>query len=210
MQLLHLQYDEVMNGTFTTQKVNLLFTFQVNCPGCFAYGFPLVSSIKNKFKEDIGYLGLSTAFEDFELNTAKNTQRLVNSGAVVGETQKMFTSQGIDQYSGSIDFPIAMDHIIKEQELENNIFVDKICRINPDFDSWSTLNKELLRQKVRDYLRQQSKISFTFTANQFRGTPTFIIFNDKMEILHHWFGHITPTQVEDSLTAALKAYGLSI
>lgn len=204
MQKLHLKYQAVYNGTFELKKINLLFTFQVNCPGCFSYGFPLLNQLRQSFKDDIGFLGLSTAFEDFELNTMENTLALASSGAVVGETAKMLTSQGLSTYPESIDFPIAMDAEVSDEELSDNSLIDKICEINPDFSVWAQFDQDQLRQKVRDYLRRQRKISFTFTVNQFRGTPTFVIFNDQMEILQQWFGHVSAPQIEDTLKEALK------
>lgn len=204
MQKLHLKYQPVYNGTFELKKVNLLFTFQVNCPGCFSYGFPLVSQLKQTFKDDVGYLGLSTAFEDFELNTMENTLALASSGIVVGETAKMLSSQGLSTYPQSISFPITMDAEVTDEELAENSLIDKICEINPGFSIWAQFDQDQLRQKVRDYLRRQRKISFTFTVNQFRGTPTFVIFNDQMEILQQWFGHVSAPQIEDTLKEALK------
>lgn len=204
MQKLHLRYQAISKHTFELKKVNLLFVFQVNCPGCFVYGFPLVNRLKGQFGDEPGYLGLSTAFEDFELNTPDNTLALIENGTTVGETRKMLNSQGLETYSEPISFPIASDDMIAPEELSDNDLVDKICNINPNFSIWAQFDQDLLRQKVRAYLAQQSKISFTFTVNQFRGTPTFVIFNDEMEIIQQWFGHVAPELVENTLEDALK------
>ncbi len=204
MQKLHLKYQTVHQGTFELKKVNLLFVFQVNCPGCFAYGFPLVNHLRDRFGEEIGYLGLSTAFEDFDLNTPENTQQLVAGGIPVGETRKMLESQGLPAYPEPICFPVASDHIVTDEELADGDLTEKICHINPDFQLWARFDQDLLRQKVAAYLKRQRKISFTFTVNQFRGTPTFIIFNDEMEILGQWFGHVAAPLIETKLEEVIK------
>ena len=54
-------------------------------------------------------LGLSTAFEDFELNTIANTRALLERSELVGETQRHFAEQGISTYPETISFPIACD-----------------------------------------------------------------------------------------------------
>jgi hypothetical protein len=36
---IRLEIDKVLQGSFDLQPINLLFVFQVNCPGCFLYGF---------------------------------------------------------------------------------------------------------------------------------------------------------------------------
>ena len=78
MTTIQLQIDRVLQGLFELKALNLLFVFQVNCPGCFLYGFPLVNSLYWKYHDSgLNVLGLSTAFEDFEFNTAENTELLL-------------------------------------------------------------------------------------------------------------------------------------
>ena len=56
----------LLKGTFQLRAINIAFVFQVNCPGCFIYGFPVMNNLYGKFKDKIGFIGISTAFEDFE------------------------------------------------------------------------------------------------------------------------------------------------
>ncbi|MGL5795832.1 MAG: hypothetical protein ACRC06_15820, partial [Waterburya sp.] len=72
---IQLKLDRVLQGSFDLKALNLLFVFQVNCSGCFIYGFPLVNKLHWKYRQfDLNVLGLSKAFEDFEYNTAANTE----------------------------------------------------------------------------------------------------------------------------------------
>ena len=76
-------------------NVVLVEVFQVNCPGCFMYGIPESIEIFNKYKsKDVSVLGMATAFEDFDKNTLKNLELLVETGKVVGETEKMLGQYG--------------------------------------------------------------------------------------------------------------------
>jgi len=69
--------DRVLQGSFDLKALNLLFVFQVNCPGCFLRFF-LVNKLHWKYRQSgLNVLGLSTAFEDFEYNTAANTELLL-------------------------------------------------------------------------------------------------------------------------------------
>ena len=88
MKKLRLEYASLLQGEFAPGKRNLLFVFQVNCPGCFFYGFPMVNNLQKTFGEQLSFLGLSTAFEDFELNTHANTSLLLSEKKLVGETKK--------------------------------------------------------------------------------------------------------------------------
>lgn len=75
---IQLKIDRVLQGSFDLKALNLLFIFQVNCPGCFLYGFPRVNKLRLKYHQSgLNVLGLSTAFEDFEYNTAANTELLL-------------------------------------------------------------------------------------------------------------------------------------
>eukprot|EP01104_Vermistella_antarctica_P010921 TRINITY_DN2968_c0_g1_i1.p1 TRINITY_DN2968_c0_g1~~TRINITY_DN2968_c0_g1_i1.p1 ORF type:complete len:202 (-),score=38.24 TRINITY_DN2968_c0_g1_i1:48-653(-) len=97
-----------LGAKFERRAVNVLLVFQVNCPGCFIYALPMMNALADSFGDRVGLLAVSTAFEDFELNTVENTRALVNSGTIVGETRR---AQGRDTLS--VDerprFPVAFD-----------------------------------------------------------------------------------------------------
>jgi peroxiredoxin len=108
---IQLQIDRILQGSFELQALNLIFVFQVNCPGCFLYGFPFVNKLHERYREaGLNVLGLSTAFEDFELNTAANTELLLTQKQTVGATRQ---SIGAD-YELAIDFPIAVVTLIQK------------------------------------------------------------------------------------------------
>ena len=109
MTKFHLSTEQVLQGNFTPQFINLILIFQVNCPGCFIYALPLAAKLHEQYKDRINILGLSTAFEDFEFNTIANTQKLLQSGEMVGVTRKFFLEEQIDRYQVPLEFAIAFD-----------------------------------------------------------------------------------------------------
>lgn len=202
MQQLELHYEKPLKGEFNLKELNFLFVFQVNCPGCFIYGIPTVNSLFNSFKNEVSFLGLSTAFEDFEFNTVEHTHQLINKGETVGETKRYFENQGYLNYPISLDFPIAMDRIADESfDLEDAAL--KISNTNPNYQYWPAFEQKNLRQNVLQYLTSQEKISLTFTLNQMKGTPTFMVFNQDMKILIHHFGHQSVSQLKLELKELL-------
>ena len=198
MQKLQLHYSNMIQGKFDLQKLNLLFVFQVNCPGCFLYGLPVVNRIYHQFRENVSVLGISTAFEDFEFNNLGNTQLLVDKRAVVGETKKALKKYDFEGYPESIDFPIAMDERA-DSSFNFEDAAEGICRMNSNYESAKSDEKGVFRQRVLAYLRQLPEISLTFTLNQLRGTPSFILFNDQYEILEQWFGHREIEEIQKTL-----------
>ena len=112
MTQFHLRTEQVLQGGFTVQSFNLILIFQVNCPGCFIYALPLAAKLHETYCDRINILGLSTAFEDFELNTAANTQKLLQSGEMVGVTQQYFQEKQIERYAIPLEFAIAFDREI--------------------------------------------------------------------------------------------------
>jgi len=98
MTKFHLRTEQILQGHFTLQSLNLILIFQVNCPGCFIYALPLAAKLYERHRDRINILGLSTAFEDFDLNTAENTQKLLQSGEMVGVTRHYFQQKQIEQY----------------------------------------------------------------------------------------------------------------
>ncbi|HNP95824.1 MAG TPA: hypothetical protein PKJ63_09345 [Cyclobacteriaceae bacterium] len=195
MQRISLHYDKVLKGEFGLKRLNFLFVFQVNCPGCFLYGFPLVSKLFEKYCHQISFLGLSTAFEDFELNNEANSRLLVEQGEFVGETKKAFWQQGITSFPGSIRFPIAMDKMAGST-FDYHTAALRVCELYPNFSGRAPFEKERTIQNVIKYLSNQESLSLTFTLNGLRGTPTFLLFNDAFEVVHHSFGYIDYEEME--------------
>ncbi len=177
MQQLQLYYDQELQGKFTLGTLNFLFTFQVNCPGCFLYGIPLVNRLYHEFGKEVSFLGLSTAFEDFEYNSTTNTSLLLTKKEVVGETKKALEAQGIASYEDPIDFPIAMD-TKADDAFDIESAAAQICILNPNYNLWTAFEQKALQDKVIQYLKEQKTLSLTFILNQMRGTPTMIVFNE--------------------------------
>ena len=203
MQKLALHYNELLKGSFQLKKLNFLFVFQVNCPGCFLYGIPLVNELYKEFNDNISFLGLSTAFEDFNYNTVENTRLLIENNEIVGHTKKALQQEGFETYPFSVDFPIAMDKKI-ENDADIKNAVHYVCSINPNYDSFSDSDKSFFKDRVASYLKSLEVISMTFTLNQLKGTPSMILFNDNYEILYHKFGHVQLTEIQNQLKSFIE------
>ena len=206
MQKLLLHHDQLLKGNFEIKPLNFLFVFQVNCPGCFLHGIPLVNELYKEFKDDLSFLGLSTAFEDFEFNNEENTQKLLFNHEVIGETKKSLNTYEIDPKSIDIEFPVAMDsQSTKEFDFKNS--AKQICQINPNYKIWPEFEQNALEDKVITYLKNLEQISLTFTLNQFKGTPTMIVFNNEYEILYNKFGHTDVNTIKSKLKELIGNFG---
>ncbi|AUP80171.1 hypothetical protein [Flavivirga eckloniae] len=206
MKKLHLHFDRMIQGEFNLRALNFLFVFQVNCPGCFLYGIPLVNKLFSEFNQDMSFLGISTAFEDFEYNNEENTNLLISSGQMVGETKKALAKEGFDVYPNKINFPLAMDEMASES-FDLSSTAEKICQLNPNYAIWPDFEQSALLRRVKGYLNALEKIALTFTINQFRGTPTMLVFNDAYEILFHQFGHVKYDVLKTNLKDLVDRFG---
>ncbi len=189
MALLSLHYEKELQGRFSLKKRNLLFVFQVNCPGCFTYGIPLVNQLFHQYEHDIGILGLSTAFEDFEYNNLNNTRLLLEQQKVVGATKKVLQARGSDNRPESINFPVAMDKMANDQ-FDYDQASEHDCRSTLGYRTMNENERKVFHNRVIKYLKGLEYISLTFTLNQMRGTPTLIFFDNAYRVLLHHFGHI--------------------
>ncbi|SHM30936.1 hypothetical protein [Flavobacterium saccharophilum] len=190
MSKFHLNIQELVQGEFVMNKVNIAFVFQVNCPGCFIYGIPIMNELYRSFKDKIGFIGVATAFEDFEYNNKANLKLLLNNGTLVGETKKYYTTNyGLSNYLDIPNFPTAFDRITSSEQFIDENKIELICNAIPNFINFSEKEKEILVTKVKQYYSQIPVIAETFTLNQLKGTPSFIIFDDKYNILEQYFGH---------------------
>ncbi|MDW8848590.1 hypothetical protein SD960_00695 [Flavobacterium sp. MMLR14_040] len=201
MSKFHLNTQELLQGKFKVNKVNIAFVFQVNCPGCFIYGFPMMNDLYKLFKDNVGFIGVATAFEDFEYNNEANLKLLLENGTLVGETKKYYNANfGLSNYLDIPKFPIAFDTITTSEELINSNKIELICNIIPDFANFSEKEKENLLGKIKSYYAQLPVLAETFTLNQLQGTPSFIIFDDNYNTLGVYFGH----QNDDTLKTKLE------
>lgn len=107
MEPLHLDLGEVLQGDASLRTRTVVLVFQVNCPGCFLYALPTAEAIhQERDRLGLSVLAVSTAFEDFSLNTVENTRALVDHGTLVGETKRHL---GMSRYPGTLSFSIATD-----------------------------------------------------------------------------------------------------
>ncbi len=192
MATLNLLFQKIKDP-FVVKELNLLFVFQVNCPGCFMYGIPIGNELFTKYNDNnFGILGLSTAFEDFEFNTLENTLLLLESNLLVGVTKKYLG----EKYQDPILFPVAMDKQISKDEAITKENINKICQLNSNYDLLTQQEKQFFRERINNYLNRFPSVSYTFSMNQLPGTPTFILFDKKMEIISGWFGHHNVQEIE--------------
>ncbi len=200
-QKLHLKYHNFIQGDFQLRDKNILFIFQVNCPGCIVNSFPMFNELYATYQNEIGFLGLSTAFENFDLNTYVNTQLLINNKTVVGHTKQLFNQYNETHYKGSIDFPVAMD-VMDEETIKSSENIELICNLNPNYKDWTTEEQKLLQLQVSKYVNTLPHFSYTFTLNQLKGTPSFVIFDKNYRVLETWFGHKSREEVIKLLKAS--------
>nr|AIF17137.1 alkyl hydroperoxide reductase/ Thiol specific antioxidant/ Mal allergen [uncultured marine thaumarchaeote KM3_76_B07] len=165
-------------------NVVLVEVFQVNCPGCFMYGIPESIEIFNKYKsKGVSVLGIATAFEDFDKNTLKNLKLLVETGKVVGETEKMLSQYSQldgDKITFKIPYPIAMDSLIKQSDDVTKEQMDSLIKKQiPDFDSQSENYKNEIYGRVKNYFLSKEYSAETFEMYALPGTPSSILIDRK-------------------------------
>ena len=165
-------------------NVVLVEVFQVNCPGCFMYGIPEAIEIFNKYKsKGVSVLGVATAFEDFDKNTLKNLKLLVETGKVVGETEKMLSQCGQldgDKITFKIPYPIAMDSLIKQSDDVTKEQMDSLIKKQiTDFDSQSENYKNEIYGRVKNYFLSKEYSAETFEMYALPGTPSSILIDRK-------------------------------
>ena len=169
-----------MDTNLDKQNDNIVVVevFQVNCPGCFAYGIPESIEIYNKYKsEGVSVLGMATAFEDFDKNTLENLQLLLETGETIGETKKMLSQYGEgDKISYKIPYPVAMDSLIKQSGETSKEKMDSLIKNQiPNFDEQPEDYKTKIYDRVKDYFASKEFSAETFEMYALPGTPSSIL-----------------------------------
>jgi hypothetical protein len=175
-------------------NVVLVEVFQVNCPGCFLYSIPEVIDIYRRYRDKgLTVLGLATAFEDFDKNNLDNLQKLVSTGEVVGETYRAFNNTGQirdgSKLPYKIPFPVAMDMLVKQSvSLTHSKVMDFIEANIPSFRSYAEKDRQVLIQRVKQYLKSKEYSAKTFDEYALRGTPSVILVDRKGVLRGTYFG----------------------
>lgn len=197
---LNLKYSDVLQGPFKPTDLNLMMIFQVNCPGCFLHGFPQIISLHTKYKEQLSCFALSTAFEDFELNTEENTRLLLQKNILVGETKKAFDANDLT-WKAHIPFPILIDTMMDKEEMIHPNYIADVISSHPQFNGISKTELAEVKLSLHNYFNNYQQCGYTFATNLLRGTPTFILFKRSMETILQWFGHVDSQTIEKKLSA---------
>jgi len=169
MAKLHLSISEKIQGDFTPQDLNLMIVFQVNCPGCIA------SAIHN----------------------AENTHRLVKEGHLVDHSLSFMKQHGHDTLPYKITFPILMD--TKMQPDDAGEVAQAILAQHASYHELSDAEKKAASARIVGQLNKQSDVYISFTVNQFRGSPSFVLFNKDYDILERWFGHTSKEDINERI-----------
>ncbi|MEO1299521.1 MAG: hypothetical protein AAFW75_27845, partial [Cyanobacteria bacterium J06636_16] len=188
----------VLQEDFSITGLNLLLVFQVNCPGCFLYALPLANELfKEHRSQGLNVLGLSTAFEDFHLNTLDNTRLLLEESRFVGVTQQVLRANGLESAAMDIPFSVAFDHVGRGDRVLTEADIDIIYQSYSLSLNWPKEKHAVGRDRLQNHLFSQPLLAYTFTLNQLRGTPSWILFDDELNILAQWFGHQPKPAVEN-------------
>ena len=175
-------------------NIVLVEVFQVNCPGCFLYGIPEAIDIYKKYKDKgLTVLGVATAFEDFDKNNLQNLEKLVTTGEVIGETYRALAQYGQlkdgNKLPYIIPFPVGMDVLKKESgPLTESKVMDFIEANVSDFRSYAEKDRQVLVERVKQYMRSKEYSAKTFEEYALRGTPSSILIDRKGILRSTFFG----------------------
>ena len=197
MSKLHLFISEKVQGEFILKDLNLMIVFQVNCPGCIASALPLIQNLYENSSDEIGIVGLSTAFQYYNYNNIEHTRRLLDYGYLVDHSLSFMKQHGHDTLPYKITFPILMDAKMQPEQVEE--VAQAILAQHEAYDELSDSEKEAAAIRIMSQLKKQSDLYITFTVNQFRGSPSFVLFNKDYEIMERWFGHTSKEDIDQRL-----------
>ena len=161
-------------------RVVLVAVFQVNCPGCFLYCLPRAEDLHWRYQDHgLTVLGLATAFEDFDKNTLGNLRLLLESGRVIGETEKLLKQHALlqgERLPYSLSFPVAMDRLTPQTAENLEAEIDAfVARQLPDFETRPPAERQAIRARLRAYFAQRPFRPETFERYRLQGTPSYLL-----------------------------------
>lgn len=174
-------------------NVVLVEVFQVNCPGCFMYAIPDAIRIHHKYgKNGVKVIGLATAFEDYDKNTVKNLELLLDEQQVIGDTLNGLAQSGQlrkgNRLPYRIPFPIAVDSIKKENpSASKSKAISFIESSTANLSSYDEKYKLMLYERVQKYFESRQYYAETFEEYGLQGTPSTILIDKQGRLRHVTF-----------------------
>jgi peroxiredoxin len=174
-------------------NVVLVEVFQVNCPGCFMYAIPDAIRIHHKYgKNGVKVIGLATAFEDYDKNTVKNLELLLDEQQVIGDTLNGLAQSGQlrkgNRLPYRIPFPIAVDSIKKENpSASKSKAISFIESSTANLSSYDEKYKLMLSERVQKYFESRQYYAETFEEYGLQGTPSTILIDKQGRLRHVTF-----------------------
>lgn len=203
MRRFHLHIGDMLQGEFELRPINLAFVFQVNCPGCFLYGIPTINSLYQELGDQVGIIGISTAFENFDLNTEGNTNLLLQEGKTIGATNAYLKSIGQQVDQQKILFPVAMDRMTPAKFFLTKENLDTLTQHNSKFELLAKEEQRQVLQSLQHHFAYYPKVAETFYLNQLQGTPSLVLFDQDFNIKKSTFGHHAKAAINSEIQKLL-------
>lgn len=171
---------EPANFSTLRGRVVLVEVFQVNCPGCFVHALPEALHLHRRYHASgLTVIGLATAFEDFDLNTLENLERLLTTGELVGEPLRQLGKAGLlqdNRLDYNLPFAVGMDLLTQNNAVVSDDAIDRfILKQLPDYADWPQERKQPVYDKARAYLAAKTHNAHTFETYGLQGTPSSIL-----------------------------------
>jgi hypothetical protein len=165
-------------------KVILIEVFQLNCTGCFVHALPEVVHLHNTCAHKGLYvIGLATAFENFDINTLENLERLVKTGEMTGEPLRQLGAAGQlhgNKLDYALPFPIAMDLLSENREPVTDDAIQRFIHSQlADYADLPADRQQLIWTRASDYLHSKSHHAHSFERYGLQGTPSSIVIDRK-------------------------------
>lgn len=156
-------------------------------PRLLLYSLPKAIELHQRYKNrGLTIIAIATAFEDFEKNTLENLQALINTGTVIGETQRLLSAYGHlknGHWPYVLPFAVAMDRLIENPErVTPEAVMAFITQKLPDFHRHTASEQRQIQARVSQYLRGLRYRAETFERYQLQGTPSQLLI-DRQGIL---------------------------
>ena len=193
-------------------KLGLLF--QANCPGCHTHAIPTANQLwthvnADKTSSPFDVYAISTAFEDFEYNTAASTRLLVEQGRRVGIVQEQLGPVVASCNDAIPHMPVAYDTLVPKAEaspeLLNQAVTATVHNARQQLEAMrlpTPVLEQALEQLLtgsRDHFVAHAlpeQLARTFYAVAAPGTPTWILHHADGRVVDRRFGNGTADELE--------------
>lgn len=191
----NISFKKIWNGPFIPKKINIALFFQMSSSASFYNAWPCLERIFHHFHDNVGLMAVSTAVEDFQLNTYKTTHDFVTGKSLPKQIDNEYVSRARTFILQS-KIAVCFDNLMHPKDY----FTDE--RLEWYYSKYGVKStkendeKKISLRQIKKKFQSLDFIAVMYHELELKGIPSYVIFDNEYRILNKIHGIMEEDELE--------------